>query len=85
MSPALASALAALALTAAACSVGNVDRQWYKSSGEYTSAEFERDRQACTRDRQLDEDCLRRLGWTSLSSDSEPARPEAPTPSRLRY
>lgn len=88
MSPVLAPVIVALALAAAACSIGNVDRQWYKPSGEYTSAEFERDRRTCTRDRQLDEACLRRLGWTSLSSDADPVRPaEAPqmTPPRTRY
>jgi hypothetical protein len=69
----------------AGCTLGNPDKQWYKAGGEYTSADFERDRRACTRDRQLDEDCLRQRGWTSLSADTGPPQKPAPTPRPTRY
>jgi hypothetical protein len=62
----------ALALPLAAC--GGSDKQWYKPNANYTLAEFEQDRRACTRDRELDESCLRGRGWVSLSAD--PAPPE---------
>jgi hypothetical protein len=79
------SAIMVVALAVAACSAGDTEKQWYKATGEYTSAEFERDRRACTNNRQLDEDCLRRRGWTSLSSDTGPAVKPPATPRPSRY
>jgi hypothetical protein len=69
----------------AGCTIGNIEKQWYKASSEYTRADFERDRRACTRDRQLDEDCLRQRGWTPLSADTGPAPKPAATPKPTRY
>jgi hypothetical protein len=69
----------------AACSAGDTEKQWYKATGEYTSAEFERDRRACTHNRQLDEACLRQRGWTSLSTDTGPAVKPALIPKPSRY
>ena len=83
-SRALCAALFALPAVAG-CTVGNIEKQWYKASGEYTSADFERDRRACTRDRQLDEDCLRQRGWTSLSADTGPAPKPGAIPKPTRY
>jgi hypothetical protein len=78
--------IAAVALTAAACAdLSAGERQWYKPSGNYTSAEFERDRRECTRDRQLDEGCMRQRGWTSLSADVGPVQKQPPTPRPSRY
>jgi hypothetical protein len=54
------------------------EKQWYKAGGSYTLAEFERDRRECTKDRVLDEQCLRQRGWISLSPDRE--EPLAPPP-----
>ena len=84
MSRLAVTAMLAMFLALGACAVGNTDRQWYKASGDYTSAEFERDRRSCTQNRQIDEDCLRQRGWTSLSSDAAPTKPVAPTSSRGR-
>lgn len=67
-------ALAVMVLAFAGCTIGNPEKQWYKADGDYTTAEFERDRRACTTDRQLDEDCLRARGWTSLSYDAPPIK-----------
>lgn len=76
-----------LALVAAAtgCS-SHAETQWYKPNADYTVAEFERDRRACTRDRKLDETCLRARGWVSLTGDvpGKPTGPQAPEPPRLR-
>ena len=80
-------ALLAIALSLSAC-VPDQEKQWYKPGGNYTTAEFERDQASCTKDKKLDEDCLRALGWVSLSAD--PYRGAAPmqgggTPSKERY
>ena len=65
------SVLCAVLLTASACSV-EADRQWYKPGQSYTVADFRRDETACTKDRKLDEACLRQRGWVSLSGDPSP-------------
>ena len=54
----------------AACASGS-EKQWTKPGGDYTTAEFQRDRVACTKDKVLDEDCLRQRGWISLSADAD--------------
>ena len=51
---------------------------WYKPGGNYTTAEFNRDRDSCTRDRKLDAECLKAKGWVTVSPD-RPA-PTAPPP-----
>jgi len=45
------------------------DRQWYKPSANYTVDEFKRDRDACTKNNTLDEQCLKGRGWLPLTSD----------------
>jgi hypothetical protein len=62
---------------------GSGDKQWYKPNVEYTVAEFQRDRAACEKGRQLDEECLRQRGWVSLSSDKE--KPVVIPASKNRY
>ena len=64
----------------AACSSLDPEKQWYKPGQSYTVAEFERDRAACTKDRVLDEACLKGRGWVSLSGDEykPPTRPLQP-------
>ena len=57
------------------------EKQWYKPGGSYTLADFRSDEQACTRDRQLDEECLKARGWVPLSADVAPTKAE-PTPTR---
>lgn len=42
---------------------------WYKPGGNYTTAEFNRDRDSCTRDRKLDAQCLKAKGWVTVSPD----------------
>jgi len=71
-------------LLVAGCGTGQ-DKQWYKPSGNYTVTEFARDRDACTKNRELDEQCLKQRGWLPLTSDREPAPPPKPPPSRGRY
>lgn len=56
---------------------------WYKPGRDYTTAEFHRDREACTTGKKLDHDCMKAKGWMAVSPD----RPEpAPSPPpRGRY
>lgn len=61
------------------------DRQWYKPGSNYTVAEFQRDRDECTKDRVLDEQCLKQKGWVPLTSDREPGTAPSPSPARGRY
>jgi hypothetical protein len=73
--------VAALAL--AACSSTASDKQWYKPNVDYTAADFERDRVACTdKKKVLDEDCMKQRGWVALGGDiGPPVKPPDPTKS----
>jgi len=76
--------LAALSLVAAGCA--QPEREWLKVNQPYTAEEFRRDVAACTRSSKLDEECMKKRGWVSLS----PTRVEKPpepvrAPSAPRY
>jgi hypothetical protein len=60
---------------------GRPEKQWYKPNTDYTAADFERDRVACTdkKTKALAEDCMRELGWAALGGDIGPAV-KAPEP-----
>jgi hypothetical protein len=73
--------LAVLPLAAVACAA-QAEKQWYKPNQEYTTADLRRDEAACTRNRVLDEACLRERGWVPLTSDRPPAQPTGPVPGR---
>jgi len=64
---------------------GSGEKQWYKPNAEYTVAEFQRDRAACEKSGQLDEECLRQRGWVSLSPDKDKAPPVMPTSKNKYY
>ena len=75
---------AGCALVLAGCGyTGIPEKQWYKPNADYTAADFERDRVACTdkKTKALAEDCMRQLGWASLSPDIGPAV-KAPDPAK---
>ena len=57
------------------------ERLWYKPGGNYTTAEFNQDRDACTRGKKLDEECLKAKGWVPVNPDPTPTTPP-PKPSR---
>ena len=68
----LVAAVLALGVLLTGCQSLEPERQWYKPSGDYSAAEFERDSKACTKDRVLDAQCLEQRGWVSLSGDRAP-------------
>jgi len=73
--------VAALALAGCSSSADS-DKQWYKPNVDYTAADFERDRLACTdKKKKLDEACLKQRGWASLGGDIGPAIKAPATPS----
>lgn len=75
--------VAALALAGCSSSADS-DKQWYKPNVDYTTADFERDRLACTEQKKkvLDEDCMKQRGWAALGADiGAPIRPPDPTKS----
>jgi hypothetical protein len=67
--------LIVIVLPLTACGSGS-EKQWYKPGGSYTVAEFQRDQATCTRDKVLDEDCLKERGWIAISADED----KGPTP-----
>ena len=67
----------------AAC--GSSEKQWYKPNAEYTVAEFQRDRTACEKKGEIDEECLRQRGWVSLTPDKEKPLPPIPTTKQKYY
>jgi hypothetical protein len=74
--------LPAVALVLAACSSSESDKQWYKPSVDYTAADFERDRVACTdKKKVLDENCMKQRGWAALGGDITPSV-KAPDPTK---
>jgi len=79
----LALLLAIAALGLAACYSGPPDKQWYKPNADYTTADFDRDRAACTekKTKELDEQCMQQRGWATLGGDIGPAV-KAPDPSK---
>lgn len=64
--------LATTLLALAACFAVEVEKQWTKPGGNYTIAEFKQDQAACTKNKVLDEECLKQRGWVPLSGDREP-------------
>ncbi len=76
--------LFAIAGMIAAC--GSAEKQWYKAGTDYTVAEFQRDRARCEKNGKLDEECLKQLGWVSLSPDKGKPAPVNPNANqRGRY
>jgi hypothetical protein len=62
------------ALLLAACSASEPEKQWYKPNVDYTAAEFDRDRTACTdKQKVLDEECMKQRGWATLGGDIGPS------------
>ena len=72
--------LAVLLGSAAGCASLN-EPVWYKPGGDYSTAEFNRDRDSCTRDKTLDPECMKAKGWVSVNPD-RPTPTASPQPPR---
>ncbi len=77
--------LIVVGMVVAAVGCATEERDWMKLNERYTTEDFRRDLKACTRNDKLDEACMQRLGWVSVSKgrDEKPADPTQP--SRPRY
>ena len=64
------SLLALTILSLAACA-SEPEKQWYRPGGNYTTADFRRDEADCTKNKRLDEECLRERGWIAISADQD--------------
>ncbi len=74
--------LAVLLGSATGCASLDEPPLWYKPGGNYTTVEFNRDRDSCTRDKTLDPECMKAKGWVSVSPDRPAPTAPPPTPSR---
>ena len=74
--------LAATLLALAACYAGEIEKQWYKPGTDYTAADLQRDHAACTKNKVLDEECMKQRGWVGLSGDRDPPVKAAQPPGR---
>ena len=70
--------LAIAALSLGGCA-SEARKQWYKPGDNYTVAEFQRDRTACTKNDILDEACLRERGWVAITADDDKGPAPIPT------
>jgi hypothetical protein len=61
--------LAVVVLSLNACS-SEPEKQWYKPGRNYTVAEFQRDQAECTKNKALDEECMKERGWIAISADT---------------
>lgn len=70
--------LVLIASVASACARGS-ELEWMKA-GPYTTAEFERDAEACARRGDLDTACMEARGWIQVHADPTPAPKKAKAP-----
>lgn len=56
------------------------DRDWMKLNEKYTTEDFRRDLKTCTKNDTVDDACMQRLGWVSVSRgrDEKPSDPYGP-------
>ena len=66
--------LAMTVVSLSACS-SDSEKQWYKPARNYTVAEFQRDQAECTKNKVLDEDCMKERGWVAISADKDTGPP----------
>jgi hypothetical protein len=75
--------LALLLLSQAGCA-SREEPLWYKPGRDYTTAEFNRDRDSCTKEKKLDHACMKAKGWVPVSPDLPAPAPASP-PRRTPY
>ena len=50
------------------------NREWMKVDEKYTTEDFRRDYRECSKSGKLDDECLRRRGWVSVTAGQEEKR-----------
>lgn len=74
--------LAVVALSGVGCAT-TTEPLWYKPGRDYTTAEFNRDRDVCTKGKKFDQECMKAKGWVPVSPDRPtPAATPSPQPGR---
>ena len=81
--PRLPGALLMIAVTLAGCAA---EKQWMKVGEPYTTEEFRRDYAECskTKDGQLDDECMRSLGWVDMKPSKGDRTSDKPPPGQDR-
>ena len=54
------------------------EREWMKLNERYTTEEFRRDREACTKSGKLDDLCMRSRGWVAVNPGTKAEAPKDP-------
>lgn len=54
------------------------EREWMKLNERYTVAEFQRDRDACTKDGKIDDACMKARGWVAVNPGGKVETPKDP-------
>jgi hypothetical protein len=68
--------LTGAALLAAGCATD--ERQWLKLNEKYTTEEFRRDHEACSKSGKLDDACMRSRGWVVVNPSGKGETPKDP-------
>jgi len=55
------------------------ERQWMKVNEKYTTADFRRDHEACSKGGRLDDNCMRSRGWVAVSPGKVEKAPDPTT------
>lgn len=74
-----------LAIVLSACATD--EREWMKIEQKYTTQEFRRDLNECTKKGKLDEECMKARGWVAVTppkAETKPADPLTQPPSGRR-
>jgi hypothetical protein len=72
-----------LAVVAGLAGCASDDRQWMKLEGSYTSADFRRDWDVCSKGGSVDEACMRARGWVAVRA-GKPEQAAVPEAERSR-
>jgi hypothetical protein len=72
-----ATSLIGLGLAVALTGCAADDREWMKINASYTTEEFRRDYAACSKSGKLDEECMKRRGWVTVTAPKQADKPSS--------
>ena len=70
--------LAFLAIAPALAGCVTDEREWMKLNSRYTTEDFRRDREACSKKGTLDDACMRERGWVAVNPGTKTESPRDP-------